>query len=99
VKIDKPEIVLLDLMLPNLDGLEVCRRLKSNSETIEIPIIMLTAKSEEVDVVTGLELGANDYMTKPFSPRILIARIKAVLSRKSSKYIETVRGAGYRIRE
>jgi two-component system, OmpR family, alkaline phosphatase synthesis response regulator PhoP len=78
-----PDIVILDLMLPGVDGLEVCRRLKSDAKTGSIPIIMLTAKGSEADVVTGLELGAADYVTKPFSPRVLTARVKAVLRRGS----------------
>ena len=78
-----PDLILLDLMLPGVDGLEVCRRLKASAKTRDIPIVMLTAKGEETDVVIGLEMGADDYVTKPFSPRILIARIKAVLRRKS----------------
>jgi len=81
--IEKPfDMILLDLMLPGLDGLEVAKRLKGNDRTRHIPIIMLTAKGEEADVVTGLELGADDYITKPFSPRVLLARIKAVMRRK-----------------
>jgi two-component system phosphate regulon response regulator PhoB len=76
-----PDIVILDLMLPGVDGLEVCRRLKADLKTRTIPIVMLTAKGDEADVVTGLELGASDYVTKPFSPRVLTARIKAVLRR------------------
>ena len=80
---EKPfDMVLLDLMLPGLDGLEVAKRLKGNERTRHIPIIMLTAKGEEADVVTGLELGADDYITKPFSPRVLLARIKAVIRRR-----------------
>ena len=78
---ERPDLILLDLMLPGIDGLEVTRRLKRNDRTRRVPIFMLTAKGEEADVVTGLELGADDYMAKPFSPRILIARIKAVLRR------------------
>lgn len=78
----QPDLMLLDLMLPGLDGFEVCKILKNNPETSQIPIIMLTAKGEESDIVTGLELGAEDYITKPFSPKILIARIRAVLRRK-----------------
>jgi len=77
----KPELILLDLMLPGMDGLEICRLLKSRQETTAIPIIMLTAKAEEVDKVLGLELGADDYVTKPFSPRELVARVKAVMRR------------------
>ena len=76
-----PDIVILDLMLPGVDGLEVCRRLKADPTTRAIPIVMLTAKGDEADVVTGLELGASDYVTKPFSPRVLTARIRAVLRR------------------
>lgn len=78
-----PDMILLDLMLPGLNGLEVCKRLKGNSRTSHIPIVMLTAKGEEADVVLGLELGADDYITKPFSPRVLIARMRAVFRRKS----------------
>jgi two-component system, OmpR family, alkaline phosphatase synthesis response regulator PhoP len=74
-----PDLMLLDLMLPGIDGLEVCRRLKQGSTTRQVPIIMLTAKGEEADVVAGLELGADDYVTKPFSPRVLLARVRAVL--------------------
>jgi len=81
---DLPDVVLLDLMLPGLDGLEVCKQLKSDSRTRHVPIIMLTAKGEEADVVTGLELGADDYITKPFSPRVLLARLKAVLRRRAA---------------
>lgn len=80
-KMEKPDLVLLDLMLPEMDGLEVCRNIKGNTGTSSLPIIMLTAKSEEIDKVIGLELGADDYMTKPFSPRELVARVKAVLRR------------------
>ncbi|HZK25074.1 MAG TPA: response regulator transcription factor [Oscillospiraceae bacterium] len=75
----KPDLVVLDWMLPELDGLEVCRRLRQDSETALIPIIMLTARGEEIDKILGLELGANDYVTKPFSPRELAARVKAHL--------------------
>ena len=81
VRREKPELVLLDLMLPGQDGLEVCRMLKSQKETAGIAIIMLTAKAEEIDKVLGLEMGADDYLTKPFSPRELVARVKAVLRR------------------
>jgi len=82
---EHPDIILLDLMLPGIDGLEVCKTLKKESKTSSIPIIMLTAKSQESDKVVGLELGADDYITKPFSPRELIARIKAVLRRATEK--------------
>ncbi|MEX0678765.1 MAG: response regulator transcription factor, partial [Pirellulales bacterium] len=77
-----PDVILLDLMLPAVDGLVVCKTLKSNPQTQHIPIVMLTAKTEEADVVSGLELGADDYITKPFSPRVLLARLRAVLRRK-----------------
>jgi len=80
-----PDLVILDLMLPGIDGLEVCKNLKGNTKTASIPVIMLTAKSQESDKIVGLELGADDYMTKPFSPRELIARIKAVLRRVKEK--------------
>jgi len=78
---ENPDIILLDLMLPGQNGLDVCRRIKSTPNLKSIPIIMISAKSEETDVVLGLELGADDYVTKPFSPRILFSRIKAVLRR------------------
>ena len=81
IKSIPPGLILLDLMLPGIDGLDVCRIVKNDSNTSHIPIIMLTAKGEEADIVTGLELGADDYITKPFSPRVLIARIKSVLRR------------------
>jgi len=76
-----PDAVILDLMLPGIDGLDVCRSLRNNDKTRNIPILMLTAKSEEADIVTGLEVGADDYITKPFSPRVLLARLRAVLRR------------------
>lgn len=76
-----PDLLVLDLMLPGVDGLEVCRRLKGDLTTRHVPVIMLTAKGSEADIVTGLELGAADYVTKPFSPRVLTARVKAVLRR------------------
>lgn len=76
------DIILLDLMLPGIDGLDVCKEFKKNQSTSSIPIIMLTAKGEEADIVAGLELGADDYVTKPFSPRVLISRIRAVLRRR-----------------
>ena len=81
VKIEPPDLVLLDLLLPEVDGLEVCRTLKRDPETAGIPIIMLTAKGEAIDRIVGLELGADDYITKPFSPREVILRIRAVLRR------------------
>jgi two-component system alkaline phosphatase synthesis response regulator PhoP len=85
VESDQPDLIVLDLMLPGMDGLEVCRRLRANPKFQQIPIIMLTAKGEEIDTVLGLELGADDYMTKPFSPRELLARIKARLRRPNSQ--------------
>ena len=83
-----PDLMVLDLMLPGIDGLEVTRVLKNDSRTKDIPIVMLTAKGEEADIVTGLELGADDYITKPFSPRVLVARVRAVLRRQSKEYKE-----------
>lgn len=80
----QPDLILLDIMLPGADGLEVCKQLKANSKTAPIPIIMLTALCEEADIVTGLELGADDYITKPFSPRVMMARVKAALRRVTS---------------
>jgi len=80
---DLPDIVLLDLMLPGIDGLDVCRTLKNENRTRQIPIVMLTAKTEEADIVAGLEIGADDYVTKPFSPRVLTARVKAILRRQA----------------
>jgi two-component system alkaline phosphatase synthesis response regulator PhoP len=82
------DCILLDLMLPGMDGLDVCRALKKDEKTRSIPVIMLTAKGEEPDIVTGLELGADDYIVKPFSPKVLIARIKTVLRRKSAEPVD-----------
>jgi len=81
----EPDLVILDLMLPRVDGVDVCKELRASEATAEIPIIMLTARTEEADVVLGLELGADDYMTKPFSPRVLTARVRAVLRRKAER--------------
>ncbi|WP_457628295.1 response regulator [Persephonella sp.] len=78
---NRPDIILLDIMLPDIDGLEFCKMVKSNPETEDIPIIMITAKSTEIDKIVGLELGADDYITKPFSIREVVARIKAILRR------------------
>lgn len=78
---ETPHIILLDLMLPGMDGLDMCRKLKNDAATANIPIIMITAKGEDADIVTGLELGADDYITKPFSPRVLLARIRVLLRR------------------
>jgi two-component system phosphate regulon response regulator PhoB len=83
-----PDLIVLDLMLPGVDGLDVCKILKQDPRTAAIPVVMLTAKGEESDIVTGLELGADDYVTKPFSPRVLLARVKAVLRRKSAEAAE-----------
>ncbi|MBI9018658.1 MAG: response regulator transcription factor [Phycisphaerae bacterium] len=80
-----PDLILLDLMLPEIDGLEVCRKLRNNGQTDTVPIIMVTAKSDESDIVAGLELGADDYITKPFSPKVLVARVRAVLRRKKKE--------------
>ena len=85
---DPFNLILLDLMLPGLDGLDVCRVLKKEEKTRSVPIIILTAKGEEPDVVSGLELGADDYIIKPFSPKILVARVKTVLRRKSSELVD-----------
>ena len=82
IREDPLDLVVLDLMLPNMDGLEVCRVIKSTPEYRNLAVVMVTARGEEADVVAGLELGADDYVTKPFSPRILIARIRAVLRRR-----------------
>ncbi|HCY84074.1 MAG TPA: DNA-binding response regulator [Desulfobacteraceae bacterium] len=87
-KQSSPDLIVLDLMLPGIDGLEVTKYLKNNDTTVDIPIVMLTAKGEESDIVTGLELGANDYMSKPFSPRELTARIRAILRRRQKNTTE-----------
>jgi len=79
---EKPDLIILDLMLPGQNGLDVCRKVKMSDELRHIPIIMISAKSEETDVVLGLELGADDYVTKPFSPRVLLTRVKTVMRRK-----------------
>jgi len=79
---EHPDLLVLDLMLPGMDGLEVCRTLKRDPSTTGLAVIMLTAKGEETDIVTGLELGADDYITKPFSPKVLLARVRAVLRRR-----------------
>ena len=80
----RPDLVVLDLMLPGVDGLEVCRLLRAQPDTADLPVLMLTARGEEAEIVAGLELGADDYVPKPFSPRVLIARIEAVLRRRAS---------------
>ena len=81
VQREKPHLIVLDLMLPGLSGLELCRNLRERPETSQIPILMLTAKAGEADRIVGLEMGADDYLTKPFSPRELVARVKAILRR------------------
>ena len=84
-----PDLIILDLMLPDSDGIEICKYLKSNENFNSIPIIMLTALSSEVDRILGLEIGADDYVTKPFSPRELVARVKAVLRRRTEKQLSS----------
>lgn len=86
-----PDLVILDLMLPGMNGLEVCKTMKRIDSLKEIPIIMLTAKGEEIDIITGLDLGADDYVSKPFSPKILIARIKAVLRKKTEDSLRRIK--------
>jgi len=90
IRKEKFDFVILDLMLPGIKGMEICRIMRNDPRTKNIPIIMLTAKGEEVDKILGLEMGADDYMTKPFSPRELLARIKTVMRRSSGKTDETV---------
>ena len=84
-KLSLPDLIVLDLMLPGIDGLEVTRYLRSAEQTRDMPIVMLTAKGEESDIITGLELGANDYISKPFSPKVLVARIRAILRRSRNE--------------
>ena len=84
VRVHTPDLIVLDVLLPDIDGLEVCKALRRNPQTGTIPIVMLTARSEDADIVAGLEIGADDYLTKPFSPRVLLARIKAVLRRQQA---------------
>jgi two-component system phosphate regulon response regulator PhoB len=88
VKRDSPDLVVLDIMLPSLNGFEVCKIMRKDPQTRTLPIIMLTAKGEENDVTAGLDLGADDYITKPFSPKILVARIKAALRRREELSVE-----------
>ena len=89
IRAEKPDLVLLDIMIPKIDGLEVCRQIKADKETESTKVIFLSAKGEEEDIVKGLELGAEDYVAKPFSPKILIARVKAVLRRGTEKTTES----------
>src|SRR5207237_2893855 len=91
---EKPDIIILDLMLPKMPGLEVCKILKSEVATRHIPILMLTARAEEIDSIVGLEFGADDYVTKPFSPREVILRIKAILRRGSAEETDDRLSAG-----
>ena len=89
----RPDLIILDLMLPEIDGLEICRTLKNDPLTKNIPVIMLTAKGEEADVIAGLQMGADDYIPKPFSPQVLVARINAITRhlsdlRRSFDFIE-----------
>jgi len=97
VQKEAPHLVLLDLMLPGMNGLEVCRLLKRDEKTRAIPVVMVTARGEEADVVTGLELGAEDYVTKPFSPRVLVARVRSVLRRLQQPQADE--GGVIRVRE
>lgn len=84
VKREKPDLIILDIMLPGKNGFDVCRKIKSDPELKSIPVIILSAKGDEIDLVLGLELGADDYVTKPFSPKVLFSRVKAVLRRHSA---------------
>ena len=81
IKADRPDLVILDLMLPEMDGLEICKKIRSTLDIALLPILMLTAKAEESDTIIGLELGADDYVTKPFSPKVLVTRVKALFRR------------------
>ncbi len=83
IQSQRPDLVVLDLMLPGMDGFEICRRMRRADETADTPILMMTARGEDIDIVTGLELGADDYCVKPVSPRILVARIRALLRREA----------------
>lgn len=95
VEREKPDLVILDVMLPGQNGFDVCRKIKGSSELKSIAVIMLTAKSEELDVLLGLELGADDYVTKPFSPRVLMSKIRAVLRRRSKEQEKPPRTAAF----
>ncbi|MCS6286543.1 MAG: response regulator transcription factor [Nitrospira sp.] len=92
---DHPDLLILDLMLPEMDGLEVCKVLRNKPETALLPIIMLTAKAEESDTIVGLELGADDYVTKPFSPKSLVARVKALFRRLERTNVEKATALSY----
>ena len=91
-KLETFDLIVLDLMLPGVDGLEVAKALKADTRSKGVPIVMLTAKGEDADIVSGLEIGADDYITKPFSPRVLTARVKAVLRRRSKAALDDTRG-------
>src|SRR3954470_6280651 len=91
---NRPDFVILDLMLPKMSGLEVCRILKGDAATSHIPILMLTAKAEEIDRIVGLEFGADDYVTKPFSPREILLRIKAIIRRRAGESAEEKLSSG-----
>jgi DNA-binding response OmpR family regulator len=95
VKADRPDMVILDLMLPEMDGLEVCKKIRLAEDTALLPIIMLTAKAEESDTIVGLELGADDYVTKPFSPKALVARVKALFRRLERETNDTQSSFSY----
>lgn len=88
IRKEKIDLMILDLMLPGIDGFEVTKQIKNNPEVPDVPIIILSAKGEESDVVTGLELGADDYISKPFSPKILVARVRSLLRRKTTRSIK-----------
>jgi len=94
VKRERPNLLILDLMLPQMSGLDVCRRLRKEPDTARLPILMLTAKAEEADKVLGLELGGDDYLTKPFGPRELVARVKALIRRSEERQEEEIVKAG-----
>jgi len=96
---DRPDLVVLDLMLPGLDGLEICRRIRRNEALASMPILILTARGEEADVVTGLEVGADDYVVKPFSPRVVVARVRSLLRRSEGmdKGSEVVRAGAIEV--
>ena len=94
VKRERPHLLILDLMLPQMSGLDVCRRLRKEPDTVRLPILMLTAKAEESDKVLGLELGGDDYLTKPFGPRELVARVKALIRRSEDRQEEVIVKAG-----
>jgi len=94
---EHPDLVLLDLMLPGLDGLEICRRLRGDTETAAIPVIMVTAKGEESDIVLGLGIGADDYVSKPFSPKELLARVRSVLRRSRQQHSDAKKDRPERI--